>query len=163
TNNTSGFYNVNVRWQQCQYSSGQILLGGTALPLTGTANWTVESKRFLANPTVTNLVLKPDINTTLLLDSFQIDELVSTAYYQSEEPMTPFKGQSALGLWRLEVWDNRAGGSSATSSSSGNSTNDSGTLLSWSLRMVFADSPAAVPLTNGVWYTNVIARDQIKY
>lgn len=153
--NASGFYNATAWWQQCQYSSGQVMLGANAIPITGSANWKVESRQFLANSTMTNLVLQPDINTTLLFDSFEIDELVSTVYYQSEEPMTPFVGQSALGDWRLEVWDNRAG--------AGMSSTNVGTLFSWSLRFTFADSPAAIPLTNGVPYTNFVSRDQIKY
>jgi len=149
------FYNVSASWQQCQYASGEVLLGGTALPISGSAGWKVESIPFLANPTVTNLVLQPDINTTLEFDSFEIDERVSTLYFQSEEPMTPIIGQLALGDWRLELWDNRAGAAVSPS--------EVATLFSWSLRFVFADSPTAVPLTNGVIYTNSVARNQIKY
>ncbi len=142
------FYNVAASWQQCQYASGEVLLGGTALPVTGSANWKVETVPFLANPTITNLVLQPDINTTLEFDAFEIDEQVSTLYFLSEEPMTPFKGQLALGDWRLELWDNRAG--------AGVSPSDVATLFSWSL-------PTAIPLTNGVIYTNSVALGQIKY
>src|SRR6185503_16796013 len=105
------------------------------------------------------LVLKPEINTTLEFDWFQIDELVSPIYYQTEEPMSPLKGEFAPGVWKLEVWDNRSGPINLTSTG----TNDTGTLLSWSLRFVFADSPTAVPLTNGVVYTNTVHGDQIKH
>jgi len=156
----ASFYDATAFWQQCQYASGNVFLGSNAIPITGTANWKVESKPFLANSTMTNLVLQPDINTTLEFDSFQIDELVSSIFYQSEEPLNPLRGQPAMGAWRLEIWDNRSG---PTPLSSANGNPDTGMLFNWSLRMTFADSPAAIPLTNGIAYTNIVRGDQIKY
>src|SRR5206468_1543643 len=83
---------------------------------------------------------------------------------QSDEPMTPFKGELALGDWRLEVLDNRSGAIlSGGNGSAGAVTNDSGTLFSWSLNLIFADGPTAIPLTNGVIHTNVVRGSQIKY
>jgi len=157
TNNLNGFYTATAYFQHCQDAMSEVRLGANAIPIVGSTQWKVETVRFLANPTMTNLCLAPKLNTTMLFDSFQIDEEVTTSYYQSDEPMTPFKGELALGDWRLEVLDNRSG----TILSGG--TNDSGTLFSWSLNLIFADGPTAIPLTNGVFHTNVVRGSQIKY
>ncbi|PYJ55972.1 MAG: hypothetical protein DME24_23635, partial [Verrucomicrobia bacterium] len=101
-------------------------------------------------------------------DTFELSELTSGNYYLPEETLKRLIGESALGTWRLEVWDNRVGAF----------INPSPELLSWQLRFIFANTNApAIALTfvpattnvasvydtNGVAVTNIVAGGQIRY
>src|SRR5205823_12269470 len=97
-----------------------------------------------------------------------LSELTSGNYYLPEETLKRLIGESALGTWRLEVWDNRVGAF----------INPSPELLSWQLRFIFANTNApAIALTfvpattnvasvydtNGVAVTNTVAGGPIRY
>src|SRR5262249_37601916 len=70
-----------------------------------------------------------------------------------EEPLAKVIGQNALGNWKLEVLDNRAG-----------ATNPPPMLLSWELNFDFVNSaPAPIPLVHGVTQSNFIAPNGIVY
>src|SRR5256884_3626626 len=101
-------------------------------------------------------------------DTFELSEITAPNYFLPEETLKPLRGESALGTWRLEVWDNRAGAF----------INPTPELLSWQLRFIVANpNPPAIPLTfvpattnvasvydtNGVPVTNIVAGGQIRY
>ncbi len=158
TNCDAHTFSVTSVWQHCQYADAEYSLGNMTVPLVGEAQWKTERLRFTANPMMTNLTLRPGLNYTMLFDSFRIYEAVSTTNFLSEEPMAPLQGELAMGDWKLEVLDNRAGPLTA------GGTNDTGTLCNWSLSFVFADTTAvAIPLTNGVDYVGTVSGDQIRY
>ena len=156
-NTATGLLEVELRWAQCQLAQGSYVLGTTPIPFEGAwrTNWTGESLFFLANPLTTNVAFRSDINTTILLDTVVIDEIIPSAHYQSEEPLAPLKGEFALGDWKLEVTDNRVGPPIVD-------TNEP-TLLSWSLNFVFEDGPNPIALTNGIPYTAQIRGPQVYY
>ena len=146
----AGDYTVTVQWQQCQYASAEFLVGATTNTLVGDFFWKTNVLLFTANPTTTNLILQPGINTTMLFDSVELKHPVSTIYYLPEEPLTPLENEAALGEWQLEIWDARAG-----------PVNGPGTLLSWALTFRFANTPQCLPLTNGVPHDDVVRGDEI--
>ena len=156
-NNKPGDLNVTVQWQHCQEASGDYLLGPSVIPFDSNDYWKTEMLRFTANPTTTNLAFRPRLNTTLLLDSIGIFEPVPGAYYLAEEPMSLLQGEAAIGDWKLEIWDNRSGPVTASTNS------DAGTLFSWSLNFIFADSTPTVGLTNGIPYKSVARGELTKY
>jgi subtilisin-like proprotein convertase family protein len=155
---TGGGFDVTNEWQQCQYADAQYALGSTARPVVGQFYWQREKLRFIANSSVTNLVLRTNINTTMIFDDFRIEQPVSTIFYQSEEPMTPLHGELAFGDWRLEIWDNRAGPVVASSS-----TNATGTLYSWALTFIYGEAVPPIPLTNGVDFIGRVRGEETKY
>ncbi len=76
----------------------------------------------------------------------------SGIFYFPEESLSRFAGESAAGLWKLEIEDTRAGG-----------TNGSSALLSWRLGMFFqASRPVPVALSPGVAFTNSLGQGQIQ-
>ncbi|PYK60869.1 MAG: hypothetical protein DME21_10590, partial [Verrucomicrobia bacterium] len=130
-------------------------------------SWQTNLIRFSATQDGTPLRLvgrEPEMQ----FDTFELSELTSGNYYLPEETLKRLIGESALGTWRLEVWDNRVGAF----------INPSPELLSWQLRFIFANTNApAIPLTfvpattnvasvydtNGVAVTNIVAGGQIRY
>jgi hypothetical protein len=101
-------------------------------------------------------------------DTFELSELTSGNYYLPEERLKALFGESALGTWRLLVWDNRIGAF----------INPSPDLLSWQLQFIFANTNApAIPLTfvpattnvasvydtNGAPVTNIVSGAGIRY
>jgi len=131
--------------------------GGTAT----NANWQVRSLVFTAGQNGTPLVLAGSANalaalsftnaevftfdTNALLDDFSLTEVPGNLYYQPEESIQGINNQSAYGMWTLEIQDDRAG--------------DVGTLQSWQLEFVFANTnfiPGPPILTNGLPQTNSI-------
>jgi O-glycosyl hydrolase/subtilisin-like proprotein convertase family protein len=131
--------------------------GGTAT----NANWQVRSLVFTAGQNGTPLVLAGSadalaalsftnaevftFDTNALLDDFSLTEVPGNLYYQPEESIQGINNQSAYGEWTLEIQDDRAG--------------DVGTLQSWQLEFVFANTnfiPGPPILTNGLPQTNVI-------
>ena len=101
-------------------------------------------------------------------DTFELSELTSGNYYLPEETLKTLIGESALGTWRLEMWDNRVGAF----------INPPPELLSWELQFIFANTnPPAIPLTfvpattnvasvydtNGVPVTNTVSGNEIRY
>ena len=101
-------------------------------------------------------------------DSFELSELSSGNYFLPEETLKTLLGESALGTWTLELWDNRLGAFVELPPE----------LLSWKLDFIFANTnPPAIPLrfvpattnvasvydTNDVLVTNMVAGGEMKY
>ena len=151
------YFQVDCRWAQCQLANANYTLGTTPVHFDGRwgTNWPGESLFFIGNPTTTNFGFSAGHNSTILLDTVMIDELVPSAHYQSEEPLAPLQGETALGEWKLEVTDNRVGPEIT-------GTNFP-TLLSWALTFTFDDGPNPIPLTNGVWFTNIVSGPEMHY
>ena len=135
-------------------------LPATLLRVDGTANtiftsdpeWQTQGLTFMATQTNT-LVEVAGLLPGALLDSFDLMELPATEFL-AEEPLTPFKGERALGEWKLEVVDRRVGATNTLDTA----------FIQWQLQLTF--SPLVVPaitLTNGVPYTNSIPRGQARY
>ena len=105
---------------------------------------------------------------TMLLDDFTLVEFSRTKFYTPEEPFSvvgetlfdagfgtvipAILGSPALGDWRLDIVDSRAGPASTSE------------LLSWQLNFVFAPTnPPAITLTNGIPYAGTITNGDIQY
>src|SRR5437899_6329295 len=119
------------------------------------------------------MAAQPELKSTghepeMQFDTFALSELSSGNYYLPEESLDTLLGESALGTWTLEVWDNRLGAL----------INPAPDLLSWRLQFIFSNTnPPAIPLpfvppttnvasvydTNGVLVTNTIAGGQMRY
>jgi subtilisin-like proprotein convertase family protein len=151
-----GTYEVDLRWAQCQLATADYVLGNNPVDFEGKwrTNWAGESLFFMANPRTTNIAFRADHNSTILLDTVVIDELVPSAHYLSEEPLAPLRGETAMGNWLLEVTDNRVGPPAAGTNSM---------LLSWSLKFIFEDGPNPIPLTNGVPFRFTVRGGQVHY
>ncbi|MCX7721713.1 MAG: hypothetical protein N2379_01455, partial [Verrucomicrobiae bacterium] len=89
----------------------------------------------------------------MLLDAFTLTELPDDVYYFAEESLEAFKGENALGEWRLEVWDTRM-----------EATNPPPTILNWQLRFLFETVvPPVTELTHGVPVTGIVGTNEIRY
>ncbi len=128
-------------------------IDGNSSILTAGATWNTEIVPFIAGSTSVVLSVA-GITNGAFVDRFELFELVSPeVYYLAEESLSPFIGEQASGLWRLEVWDNRAGGTATNAS-----------LLSWKLNLTFANTNYAVtPLTNCTPYNNAVEYRDIAY
>ena len=74
-------------------------------------------------------------------------------FYFPEEPLKPLIGDLALGTWKLEMWDSRAG-----------ATNVAPLLVNWQLRFIFEDvTPPITPLVHGVPVTNTLPECSTNY
>ncbi|HKQ37608.1 MAG TPA: S8 family serine peptidase [Verrucomicrobiae bacterium] len=153
----TGSYEVDLRWAQCQLANANYVLGTTPVAFDGKwrTNWAGESLFFVGNPTTTNIGFSAGHNSTILLDTVIIEELIPSAHYQSEEPLAPLQGQTAMGDWKLEITDNRVGPPVV-------GTNYP-TLLSWALKFIFDDGPAPIPLTNGVPFNLSVRGAEMHY
>ena len=127
--NTAWFYSVTSTHHTPLY-----------LTFTENTNLTVTPIKF-ASPPFTNLTDDP------------ISGLPQSGiFYLPEDSLGKFVGKSALGPWRLELQDNRAG-----------ATNPPPMLLSWQLALWLADStPTPIPLTPSQAATNLLGPGQIQ-
>jgi subtilisin-like proprotein convertase family protein len=130
--------------------------GGTPVVFFGNnTSWQSQSATFTATQTGTPLVIS-GLEPGMLLDSFTLSQGSGDLFYLPEQPMDPFVGGNANGLWTLEVQDDRVG-----------ATNPAPSLVSWQLRFNFTTptTPASSigALTNGVPLTNTIPADSIAY
>lgn len=134
------------------------------------ADWRAQNFRFTAVATNTPLVLAsaPDVlaglaltnaqsisfDTNTLLDDLVLRELPGNLYYQPEQSLVPLNDTPAngtgvagdIGIWTLEILDNRAG-----------ATNFTPTLVSWNLGFTYANTNYTIPLgslDNGLIETN---------
>ncbi|HWX22667.1 MAG TPA: S8 family serine peptidase [Candidatus Binatia bacterium] len=74
-------------------------------------------------------------------------------YYLPEESLAKLAGESALGNWTLELWDNRAGAAVPQPA-----------LRSWQLALALRNSsPAPIPLVAGLPVTNTLAPGQVQW
>ena len=105
------------------------------------ANWQFVGINFTATKNGTPLVLDASgsglavnsvvtnaFGTNVLFDNFSLSLLPDNLYYQPEVSLESLVGQSAYGLWQLEIQDDRVGAGLTN------------TLVSWQLEMVFANT-----------------------
>lgn len=113
-------------------------------------DWVTNTYTFTAKSQGTPVQLSA-LTPGALLDSFEMKEVFSKDYLP-EETLKDLVGESALGVWQLEVTDTRAGPISAGQRSE---------LVAWQLLLSFAPTNyAAVTLQNGVTYSNLVGAGQ---
>ena len=106
------------------------------------------TRGFVFTATRTNTVL--DLQSLLpgtIVDGITLTELPAELNYLPEESLSILNGEDAYGVWKLEIWDTRAGGAA---------TNDLAQLLQWQLNFVLIPSnpPPIITLQHGISYTN---------
>jgi len=114
-------------------------------------NWTTHTFTFraLSNSTSLTLAGRP---LGVLIDEVAVVDTGNT-YYLPEEPITPFLGQNAQGVWQLEIWDNRLGGFVTN-----------GVLVSWELGITYARTNIVpILLTNSVTYAGSLDGGDSRY
>jgi subtilisin family serine protease/subtilisin-like proprotein convertase family protein len=130
----------------------QIFISGESNILFSPTNWQYGQLAW-KNEGGTNVLEVEAIDDGILLDSFVLTEYDPQNYWLPEEPITPLKGQSAYGLWRLEIWDNRLGNLFTNAE-----------LISWELEFNFVNTnPPVITLTNGQCYSGTVAGDETVY
>ncbi|MCI0536848.1 MAG: S8 family serine peptidase [Verrucomicrobiales bacterium] len=124
--------------------------------LAASTNWQTTNIVFEASSTNTVVELNAITSSGPFIDSVQVIEVgeAASSFVMPEEPLKVFKGERALGDWRLEVSDTRFG-----------PLPDAGaTLVSWMLRLKYADPfPKSVFLTNSVIFSGTITNAQTNY
>lgn len=116
-------------------------------------DWILQYVDWQAQRPTTTFEIRSESGVGPLLDGVEIYYLDpgDRAYFLPEEDlMEPLRGQSSLGDWTLEVWDNRAGpvalGTNAFR------------LVSWELNFIFANTnPPATLLTSCLLGTNTVS------
>ena len=109
------------------------------------AAWTPHAVTFTA--THTNMVLEFDGKLPgTIIGEIALTEYPAELTYLPEQTLQDLIGGNAAGLWSLEIWDTRAGGS----------TNVTPRLLSWDLTFQLLPLPPTptVLLSHGITYTN---------
>ena len=125
-------------------AEAQVSLNGQTQDILYGSNttWQVETITFTATQNGTPLAIT-GLEPGMLLDDFTLTQVPGNLYYQPEESLSAFTGQSALGLWQLEIQDDRAGASLTNA------------LVSWDLQFVFANTNAVpLVLSGGIGQTN---------
>jgi hypothetical protein len=109
--------------------------------------WTLRSVVFTADHTNTLLTLQSLLPGSIV-DGITLTELPAELNYLPEEALSALNGEDAYGVWRLEMVDARAGGSS----------NSLPALLNWQLNFILTPSnpPPVIQLVHGIPYTNTI-------
>ncbi len=123
--------------------------GAVTNTLFGTNIWQTTNLTFVAanNQTEVRLVGNP---LGMLFDEVTLREAGNTAYYLPEESLDILKGENIKGDWKLEVWDNRAGGLGRPS------------LVSWELQFVVANTNTPVTvLTNSQNFSGTVSSNEI--
>ena len=132
--------------------NASVMVGGASNVLVGTNFWQQASVSFgaISNGTPLSLSGHP---LGMLFDNFQLVELANDAYYLPEDSLSSLRGESALGDWRLEIWDNRVGAFITDTE-----------LLGWKLNFTFANTnPPVNVLTNGLPFTGSLCGRDIVY
>ena len=124
-------YRVAARWQNCQLTTFDYVLGTATNTLFAEPRWLTNTVVYTGNLSTSNFVLQAGWNFNAAVDSVEITEPFPSVYYLPEEPLRYVENELAVGDWRLEVWDTRRGPDLST---------DSGLLLGWYLQMQFSPS-----------------------
>ncbi|MEI6077722.1 MAG: LamG-like jellyroll fold domain-containing protein, partial [Verrucomicrobiota bacterium] len=87
-----------------------VSFGSTTNVIFGINNqWEVNSFTFTATSNSMPLTIS-GLQPGILLDSFAVSEApLTNLYYFPEQSLEAFTGNSAYGLWTLQIWDNRVG------------------------------------------------------
>ncbi len=135
-----------------------VSIGGVPTAFSAPDTWTNWSITFIASGTSTPIVFTPTGGDGMLLDNITLQQsstINSSNYYLPEESLSKVVGQSALGDWKLEVLDNRAGPPV---------TNPVPLLVSWQLNLITETvNPTAAPLEHAIPQTNTVPPNSIVY
>lgn len=112
------------------------------------ARWTTRTLDFTASRTNSVLRLQSLLPGTII-DGITLTELPDELYYLPEESLAALNGEDAYGVWKLEIWDTRAGGATLA---------DNPMLVDWQLQFVMlpSNAPPVIQLTHGIPYTNTL-------
>ncbi len=119
-------------------------------------NWQSESILFQATGTNSFLKLQSVYPSGIFVDSVRVLDLgvPATAFVMPEESFSTFKGERAMGEWRLEVTDTRFGPVPRGDQR----------LVKWRLHLEYADPvQRAIMLTNGVIFSGSLTNAQTNY
>jgi subtilisin-like proprotein convertase family protein len=139
----------------CIGAGTQVLIDGQLrTTINGSPAWQNNSVTFVASQPSTRLELAPEVGVSgILLDSFKLAETSGGVYYLPEESLEKLRGENALGVWTLEIWDNRAGGNVPPPR-----------LLGWQMEFQFETVlPTPIPLEHNTPITNSVGPGQIVY
>lgn len=119
-------------------AEAQVVLGNMTNTILGENNmWQQGSFTFIPQTNVFPMQIK-GIEPGMLLDAFGVSEApLGNLYFQPEQSLDELKGQTADGVWTLEIWDTR-----------NNTLATNVNLLSWQLQM-FLQTNTPPPLTIG--------------
>lgn len=111
------------------------------------ARWTQRTVTFTADRTNTVVSLESLLPGTLV-DGIALTELPAELHYLPESSLDSLVGESAYGVWTLEIVDTRAG-----------ATNNNPELVQWQLdfRLLPSNPPPVIYLSHGITYTNTLA------
>ena len=114
------------------YTAGGVRTNYTYLTLTGDTNLTLTPIKYAPTPFVpfalTNSVITTNVAAGITNVVTNVVVSASSLNYQPEVTLETLVGQSAYGLWQLEIQDDRVGAGLTN------------TLVSWQLEMVFANT-----------------------
>jgi subtilisin-like proprotein convertase family protein len=118
------------------------------------SQWTTHTVQFTALETNAVVLLQSLLPGTLV-DGITLTEVAPELYYLPEVSLSDIYGEDAFGVWTLEIWDNRAGGSATNLAQ----------LLEWELNFGLAPSnpPPVITLSHGIPYTNSLPAKGIQY
>lgn len=143
------------RTDQSGTVNAQVILNGVLQRfITATRDWQVYTLAFTATRTDTILDLLPAFNSGgMLLDDFEITDPRAFIYYIPEEDLSALRGESAEGVWQLEIWDSRTGPGTGPT-----------TLLRWELQLdLTLPDVGCQKLLHGKPITDQVGSDEIKY
>ncbi len=133
-----------------------VIIDGTTNIIRRNDTWVTNTYTFTAATNGTLLELQ-GLGNGMLFDGFtlvQQPDLISTNFFLPEESLDAVVGENALGDWKLEILDNRAGPPA---------TNPP-TLVSWQLSLVTElVLPATTPLFHGIPVTNTVGTNGFVY
>ena len=99
-------------------------------------NWQTETITFIATQNGTSLSIA-GLEPGMLLDDFTLTQVPGDLYYQPEQSLDAFAGESAQGDWKLEIQDDRAGAGLTN------------LLVSWQLQFILGNTAAIPVVLNG--------------
>ena len=139
-------------------NSAQVFISGQPaglLGVSGSTNWVTNSYAFVASTAGTPLRITPaNTNAGILIDSVVMTSGGGIQYVHPEESLEALTGENSYGLWRLEMWDTRAGEFGFSGRQ----------LIGWQLRFVFDNMPSVpTDIDHGTPTTNNIPPGQIAY
>jgi len=116
-------------------------------------NWQQVSYTFIADTNET-LFQFTGVEPGILLDDFTVAQsALGNLYYQPEQPLDGLVGESAAGVWTLEILDNRAG-----------DTNSLAQLVNWNLQFELqTNTPVPITLSPETPATNTVPSGDIAY
>jgi hypothetical protein len=148
---SAGKFDASASFPQ-NLAEAQASLDGQTPTLYGNnTTWQIETITFTATQNGTPFVIS-GIEPGMLLDNFALTQTAGNLYYQPEQALSIFDGQSSGGLWTLEVQDDRAGAGLSNS------------LVSWQLQFVLANTNA-IPgiIQGGIGETNFVPGNSIAW